>query len=30
MAKPPVWIPQNLSLDAYASMFGGMAKAACR
>jgi multiple sugar transport system permease protein len=22
MAKPPVWIPQRLSFDAYASMFG--------
>jgi multiple sugar transport system permease protein len=22
MAKPPVWIPQRLSLDAYTSMFG--------
>jgi multiple sugar transport system permease protein len=24
MAKPPVWIPQRLSLDAYTSMFGGL------
>jgi multiple sugar transport system permease protein len=24
MAKPPVWIPQELSLDAYTSMFGGL------
>jgi multiple sugar transport system permease protein len=24
MAKPPVWIPQALSLDAYTSMFGGL------
>ena len=24
MAKPPVWIPQKLSLDAYTSMFGGL------
>ena len=23
MAKPPVWIPQDISLDAYRSMFGG-------
>jgi multiple sugar transport system permease protein len=23
MAKPPVWIPQDLSLDAYRSMFSG-------
>ncbi|AYG60534.1 carbohydrate ABC transporter permease [Rhizobium jaguaris] len=23
MAKPPVWIPQELSLDAYRAMFGG-------
>jgi multiple sugar transport system permease protein len=24
MAKPPVWIPQRLSFDAYTSMFGGL------
>src|ERR1700734_1796967 len=24
MAKPPVWIPQRLSLDAYTAMFGGL------
>ncbi len=24
MAKPPVWIPHSLSLDAYRSMFGGL------
>jgi multiple sugar transport system permease protein len=24
MAKPPVWIPRNLSLEAYTSMFGGL------
>lgn len=24
MAKPPVWIPQNLSLDAYVAMFSGV------
>jgi multiple sugar transport system permease protein len=24
MAKPPVWIPQELSLDAYRAMFGGI------
>lgn len=24
MAKPPVWIPQDLSLDAYRSMFAGV------
>jgi multiple sugar transport system permease protein len=24
MAKPPVWIPQRLSLDAYAAMFGSV------
>jgi len=24
MAKPPVWIPRKLSLDAYTSMFGGL------
>jgi multiple sugar transport system permease protein len=24
MAKPPVWIPQKLSFDAYTSMFGGL------
>ncbi|NNE82223.1 MAG: carbohydrate ABC transporter permease [Silicimonas sp.] len=24
MAKPPVWIPQNLSLDHYRAMFGGV------
>lgn len=23
MAKPPVWVPQELSLDAYRAMFGG-------
>src|ERR1043165_9972822 len=23
MAKPPVWIPQELSFDAYRAMFGG-------
>jgi len=26
MAKPPVWIPQSLSLDAYVSMFSGVGK----
>ncbi|MGC4023758.1 MAG: carbohydrate ABC transporter permease [Mesorhizobium sp.] len=26
MAKPPVWIPQELSLDAYVSMFSGVGK----
>jgi multiple sugar transport system permease protein len=26
MAKPPVWIPQELSLDAYVSMFSGIGK----
>jgi multiple sugar transport system permease protein len=24
MAKPPVWIPRNLSLDAYVAMFSGV------
>jgi multiple sugar transport system permease protein len=24
MAKPPVWIPQNLSFDAYVAMFSGI------
>jgi len=24
MAKPPVWIPQSLSFDAYRAMFGGL------
>jgi multiple sugar transport system permease protein len=24
MAKPPVWIPRRLSLDAYTAMFGGL------
>jgi multiple sugar transport system permease protein len=24
MAKPPVWIPQKLSFEAYTSMFGGL------
>ncbi len=24
MAKPAVWIPQHLSLDAYVSMFGAL------
>ena len=24
MAKPPVWIPQNLSFDAYVAMFSGV------
>lgn len=24
MAKPPVWVPQNLSLDAYVAMFSGI------
>lgn len=24
MAKPPVWIPENLSLDAYVAMFSGV------
>lgn len=24
MAKPPVWIPRELSLDAYRAMFGGL------
>jgi multiple sugar transport system permease protein len=24
MAKPPVWIPQRLSFEAYTSMFGGL------
>ncbi len=23
MAKPPVWIPQEITLDAYRAMFGG-------
>ena len=26
MAKPPVWIPQELSFDAYISMFSGIGK----
>ena len=26
MAKPPVWIPQELSLDAYVAMFSGVGK----
>ncbi|MDQ6434674.1 carbohydrate ABC transporter permease [Mesorhizobium sp. LHD-90] len=26
MAKPPVWIPQELSFDAYVSMFSGVGK----
>lgn len=26
MAKPPVWIPQELSIDAYVSMFSGIGK----
>ncbi len=26
MAKPPVWIPQQLSLDAYVAMFSGVGK----
>ncbi len=26
MAKPPVWIPQSLSFDAYVSMFSGVGK----
>src|SRR5262249_21734952 len=26
MAKPPVWIPQELSLDAYVSMVSGIGK----
>lgn len=26
MAKPPVWIPQDLSFDAYVSMFSGLGK----
>jgi multiple sugar transport system permease protein len=26
MAKPPVWIPHHLSLDAYISMFSGLGK----
>jgi multiple sugar transport system permease protein len=26
MAKPPVWIPQELSVDAYVSMFSGIGK----
>ncbi len=26
MAKPPVWIPQELSLNAYVSMFSGVGK----
>ncbi|TIT49317.1 MAG: carbohydrate ABC transporter permease, partial [Mesorhizobium sp.] len=26
MAKPPVWIPQQLSLDAYIAMFSGIGK----
>ena len=26
MAKPPVWIPQELSIDAYVAMFSGIGK----
>ncbi|MDR3372430.1 MAG: carbohydrate ABC transporter permease [Ancalomicrobiaceae bacterium] len=26
MAKPPVWIPQDLSLDAYVAMFSGIGR----
>ncbi|HWK66221.1 MAG TPA: carbohydrate ABC transporter permease [Rhizobiaceae bacterium] len=26
MAKPPVWIPESLSLDAYVAMFSGIGK----
>ncbi|RVC63970.1 carbohydrate ABC transporter permease, partial [Mesorhizobium sp. M2A.F.Ca.ET.046.02.1.1] len=26
MAKPPVWIPQELSFDAYVAMFSGIGK----
>ncbi len=26
MAKPPVWIPQQISLDAYVAMFSGVGK----
>ncbi|RWB28758.1 carbohydrate ABC transporter permease [Mesorhizobium sp.] len=26
MAKPPVWLPQELSLDAYVAMFSGVGK----
>jgi multiple sugar transport system permease protein len=26
LAKPPVWIPQDISLDAYVSMFSGIGK----
>ena len=26
MAKPPVWIPQEISFDAYVSMFSGIGK----
>ena len=26
MAKPPVWIPQQISLDAYVAMFSGIGK----
>jgi multiple sugar transport system permease protein len=26
MAKPPVWIPQHISLDAYVAMFSGVGK----
>jgi multiple sugar transport system permease protein len=26
MAKPPVWIPNELSLDAYRAMFSGIGK----
>jgi ABC-type glycerol-3-phosphate transport system permease component len=26
MAKPPVWIPQEISLDAYIAMFSGVGK----
>ncbi len=30
MAKPPVWIPQDISLDAYRTMFSEQGRAACR
>lgn len=26
LAKPPVWIPQQVSLDAYIAMFSGVGK----
>ena len=26
MAKPPVWIPQEISFDAYVAMFSGIGK----